>query len=252
MQRIGAAGGKVRVHVDQVAHPAHLGGENDLVAAQAVVLGGGGGFQRAHHDGLQHHLARRQRLLQLIVLVHHLGQQRLVERAPVDADAHRLLVFDSALDHDAEVVVVLAANGDVAGVDAVLGQRPRRGGKFFEQQVAVVVEVADDGHAQAALVQAFDDVRNGRGGLLVVHRDAHDLRAGQRQGRYLFDGARYVRRVGVGHRLHDDRNLPAHANLSDSDCAGFSTLNLRHASSLPATSRSSKPEGSFEQVLGAA
>jgi hypothetical protein len=37
-----------------------------------------------------------------------------------------------------------------------------------------------------------------------------------------------VRRVGVGHRLHDDRNLPADANLPDFDRGCFSALNLRH------------------------
>ena len=49
---------------------------------------------------------------ELGVLVHHLGEQRLVERAPVDADADGLLVLDGDFDHGAEVVVVLAADGD--------------------------------------------------------------------------------------------------------------------------------------------
>ena len=156
----------------------------------------------------------------------------MVERAPVDADAHRLLVLDGALDHHLEVVVVLLADGCIAGVDAVLGQRPRRSGELLEQQVAVVVEVAHDGHAQSARFQALHDVRNGRRGVVVVDRDADDLRGRLRQRRDLFDGARNVRRVGVGHRLHDDRNLPADANLPDLDRGCFSALNLRHASSL--------------------
>ncbi len=37
------------------------------------------------------------------------------------ADADGLLVLDGDLDHGAEVVVVFAADGAVAGVDAVLG-----------------------------------------------------------------------------------------------------------------------------------
>ena len=99
---------------------------------------------------------------QLGVLVHHAGEQRLIERAPVDADADGLLILDGALDHGAEVVVVLAADGGVAGVDAVLGESARGGGIFLEQEVAVVVEVADDGDAEAALVEAFNDVRGRR------------------------------------------------------------------------------------------
>ena len=99
----------------------------------------------------------------LIVLVHHAREQRAVERAPVHADAHRLAVFDGGFDHGAEIVVVLFADVDVAGIDAVFGQRARACGILLQQQMAVVVEVADDGHAHAELVQRIDDLRDGRG-----------------------------------------------------------------------------------------
>ena len=172
----------------------------------------------------------------LAVLVHHAREQRLIERAPVDADAHRLVILDGALDHGAEVVVVLAADRDVAGIDAVLGESARRGGILLEQDVAVVVEVADDGHADAALVEAFDDVRNGGGGVFVVDRDAHQLRAGEREGRNLLDGATATSAVSV---LVIDctttGNFPANANVADFDGGGFSALNLRHEDSLQRT-----------------
>jgi hypothetical protein len=87
------------------------------------------------------------------VLVHHAREQRLVERAPVHADAHRLAVLDGHFDHGAEIVVVLLADVDVAGIDAVLGQRARALGILLQQDVAVVMEVADDGHAHAELVE---------------------------------------------------------------------------------------------------
>ena len=60
------------------------------------------------------------------VLVHQLGEQLLVEAAPVDADAHRLVVARRRLDHLRELAVVLVALADVARVDAVLRQRLRR------------------------------------------------------------------------------------------------------------------------------
>ena len=41
--------------------------------------------------------------------VHQLGQQRLVERAPVDADADRLVVLDRDPDDGREVLVVALA-----------------------------------------------------------------------------------------------------------------------------------------------
>ena len=98
--------------------------------------------------------------------------------------------------------------------------------------MAVVVEVADDGDLETALREAIDDVRNGGGGVLVVDGDADDLRAGKGQGRDLFDGAGNVGRIGVGHGLDDDRDLPADANVANFDRGCFSALNLRHNSSL--------------------
>ena len=162
VQGVVAAGGEVGVDVDEVADAGDLGGEDDLVVAQAVALGGLGGVERADDHGFHHDVAGGQRARRAGVLVHHAGEQRLVERAPVDADADGLLVLDGALDHDLEVVVVFLADGGVAGVDAVLGEGAGGGGVLLEQEVAVVVEVADDGDADAALVEAFDDVRERR------------------------------------------------------------------------------------------
>ena len=45
----------------------------------------------------------------------------------------------------------LSADGCVAGIDAVLGQGARGGRIFLQQQVAVVVEIADDGDAMPRL-----------------------------------------------------------------------------------------------------
>ena len=44
--------------------------------------------------------------------------------------------------------------------------------------MAVVVEVADDGHAHAELVQGLDDLGHRGGGLVGVDGDAHQLGAG--------------------------------------------------------------------------
>ena len=54
--------------------------------------------------------------------------------------------------------------------------------------MAVVVEVADDRHAEAALLDAFDDGWDGGGGALVVHGDTDEL--GSREGKRgdLLDG----------------------------------------------------------------
>ncbi len=204
--------------------------------AEAVALGCGGGFERAGDHGLNHHVARRQRLSELAVLVHHAREERLIERTPVDADADRLLILDGALDHDAEVRIVFASDGNIAGIDAVLGESARSGGIFLEQDVAVVVKVSNDRHAQAALFKALDDVRNGCRGVFIVDRDANQLGAGESERGDLVDCALNVGRIGVGHRLDDDGNFPADSDVADADGWSFSAGDFCHVSSLPKSS----------------
>src|SRR5690606_33261986 len=103
----------------------------------------------------------------------------------------------------------------VAGVDAVLVEGA--GGPFVlgEELVAVVVEVADQGHVDAQVVEARADLgqRPRRGG--VVHRHAHDLAAGARQLGDLRGGGGGVGGVGVGHRLHHHRVPAAEGHAAD-------------------------------------
>ncbi len=194
----------------------------------AVADGELGRAQRALHHGFHHHVARILRFGELGVLVHQPREQLLIERAPVDADAHRLVVLDGNFDHGAEVVVVLLADGDVAGIDAVLGQRRRAGRVLLQQDVSVVVEVADDGHGYAKLGQAVDDVRHGFRRGIIVDGHADQFRAGAGQRHALADGAVDVGGVGVGHRLHHNWCITADANSADDGGIGLPALNLSH------------------------
>ena len=105
----------------------------------------------------------------------------LVERAPVDADAHGLVVGDGDFDHRLKILIVMLAGPDVAGIDAILGQRSSALGILFQQDVTVIVKVSDDGNGNSALAQPFDDMRNRGRGLASVDGDAHKLRAGARE-----------------------------------------------------------------------
>ena len=87
------------------------------------------------------------------LLIHQVGEQFLVERAPVGADAHRLVVLDRGLDDGAELAVFLFLEADIAGIDPVLVERHRAGGMIGEQLVADIVEVAHERHV-AALLEA--------------------------------------------------------------------------------------------------
>ena len=80
-----------------------------------------------------------------------------------------------------ELLVAPAAGSDVAGVDPVLVEGIGAGGVAREQQVSVVVEVADDRHVAAASTQAPLDLGNRRRGFGQVDRDAHQLGPGLRK-----------------------------------------------------------------------
>ena len=66
-------------------------------------------------------LAGAARLGPLRVGVHDARQHRLVEAAPVHADAHRLVVAAGELDDGGELRIALGARAYIAGVDAKLG-----------------------------------------------------------------------------------------------------------------------------------
>ncbi len=182
---------------------------------QAVFFGGFGRLDRAYNDRPQRDGLGVERLGQLVVLVHHAREQGAVERAPVDADAHRPAVFDGGFDHDAEIVVVLLADVDVSRIDAVFRQRSRHVGILLEQQMAVVMEIADDGHPDAELVDGLDDLGHGLRGIVGVDGDAHQLRACIGQRHHLIHRRHDVGRVGIGHRLNHDGVRSADLHVTD-------------------------------------
>ena len=63
---------------------------------------------------------------------------------------------------------------------------------------------------------------------LVVHRHAHQFRSGACQRGAPVDGAGDVGGIGIGHRLHHDWCIAAHAYSADQAGDGFSTVNVSH------------------------
>ena len=141
------------------------------------------------------------------VLVHQAGQQLLVQAAPVDADANRLVPAHRGLDHLAELAVALVALADIAGVDPVLGQRLRAFRVVRQQAMAVVVEVADQRNVDAHAVELLPDMRHCLRCLWRVDGDAHQFGAGQCQLLDLDRSADDIGSVGIGHRLHAHRRI---------------------------------------------
>src|SRR6185312_1806741 len=185
------------------------------LARQAEFLGPRGRIQRRTQQRLARHMRGVPGVDATGVLVHQGSHHRLVERAPVRADAHRLVVAQRLLDDRGELALVLLAETDVAGVDAVLGQYLGTGRLAFQQLMTVVVKVADDRHLHPHHRQPFGDARHRRRRGRGIDRDAHQFGAGAGQFGDLLRGAGRVLGVGIGHRLHHDRRTATHLHLSD-------------------------------------
>ena len=81
---------------------------------------------------------------------------------------------------------------------------------------------------QPLAADAFDDVGDGSGGVVVVDGDADDLGAGAGEGGDLLDGGLDVGGVGVGHGLDDDGGVGAYGDGTDFDRNGGTAVYLWH------------------------
>ena len=234
MQGVIAAAGQLAIDRDQVLHRRDLGGENDAVLRQAELLRPRGRKHRRLHHGLVHDRARIAWGLRRGILVHQPGQEFLIERAPVGADAHRLVVLERHLDDGGELPVLLVLETDIAGIDAVFIERLGAGRVVGQQLVTDVVEVADERHRHAELAEPVLDVRHRGRCLVAVDRNAHQFGAGGRQRRHLPRGPIHVGRIGIGHRLHHDRRTAADHHAADIHRYRSVTLRQCHSQSLRA------------------
>ena len=132
------------------------------------------------------------------------GQQRLVERAPVDPNPYRLVIPDSHFDDRAKIFVV-PFSPDVPRVDSVLGEGASTVGVLRQQQVAVIVEVTHDRDRDAHEAESLDDRRHSRRGLIIVDCHPHQLAPRSRKLGDLPHGGGHIGRIGVGHRLDHNR-----------------------------------------------
>ena len=135
------------------------------------------------------------------------------------------------------------------GLIRYLASARAQSGYFLSRMMAVVVEIADDRHAHAELVERLGDLRNRRGGLFGVDGDADQLRAGLRQRHHLIHGGRDVGRVGVGHGLDHDGVSAANSNSTNINGHGIAARGRRHSTSKDSivTNRAGGPKGSGSQ-----
>ena len=131
VQRIIATRGQGAVDIDQILHAADFRAENDLIGAQAALFGELSRIQRAHDHRFHCDFSGVFRFGEARVLVHHSGEQSLIERAPVHADAHRLLILDGHFDHGAEVGVVFRPIPTLPGLMRYLASARAHSGYFL-------------------------------------------------------------------------------------------------------------------------
>jgi hypothetical protein len=170
-------------------------------------LGGCRRFDGAHYHGVERHLSGILGFGELGILIHHAGEQRRIERPPIDADPDWFLILNGHFDHGPEIVIGLSTDVHVSWIDAVFGQRAGAIGILLEKNVAVIVEIADDGHADAELLERIDDFRKRCRRVFGIDRHADQLRAGLRQRHHLIDRGRNIGRIGIGHGLYDNRMI---------------------------------------------
>jgi hypothetical protein len=96
-----------------------------------------------------------------------------------------------------------------------------------EGEAIIEVNIGDERHRCLP-----DDLRHGGGGLLVRHRDPHDIDPGIDQPGDLLQRGFDIGGVGGGHRLHADRGIAADQDIADPYLAGLSTLGQHECPSL--------------------
>ena len=194
MQRVIADFGELLIGRDREEDVGRL--HADLEIVEVVILQDARVIERALHHRLGAGLA---------VLL----EQVLLERARVDADAHRHAVVLGGLDHLAHPF----GAADVAGIDAQTGSA-RVGG--LDGALIVEVDVGHDRHRRR-----LHDRMQRLGRVLVRTGHADDVDTRFLAASDLRDGGFGVRRQRVGHRLHGDWRAVAHRHGPDHDAPGL-------------------------------
>ncbi len=199
VQRIVAGFGELLIGGDGEKHVGGLA--RDLELEEIVVLEDLRMGERAFHHGFRAGLA--------VFL-----EQVALERAGIDADAHRAAMILGGL-HD---LLDPRGGADIAGIDAQAGSAALR---RFDGALIMEVNIGDDRHLDLA-----DDVLERQCRFLVRARDAHDIGAGLLKALDLLDRRLDVMGQRIGHRLHRDRRVAADRHLADMDLPTLATVNV--------------------------
>ncbi len=172
MQRLIRLAREVAINFHEVLRARNFAADDDLIFAQAVFQSEFGGLERGEHHALVDDFFGGEAEVFVGVLLHFAHHEFLIQRAAVHADADGLAVVARHFADGGELFVAALAGADVAGIDAVFIERGGAVGILGEQDMAVVMEVTDEGDVAALVEQALFDFRTAAAasGMLTVMR----------------------------------------------------------------------------------
>ena len=144
------------------------------------------------------------------------GQNVLFQRAGVDTDANRNVLFTAGNRHRAHPLVL----PDVAGVDANLIDTRRHA---IQRQTVIKMNVRHQRHIH----RRFDGVHQPYR-LCIRNGDAKNVASRRLQRFRLRDSTAHIRGGTVAHRLHRDRRRAAHRHPADKYRFTCPTLHCCH------------------------
>jgi len=149
------------------------------------------------------------------VLLHIDRDQFLIQGSSIDTDPDRLAVVASNSANGGEIGVVTMTGSYVPGVDSVFIEGLSAAWVTLKDDVAVEVEVTDQRHRVARILQPMLDFDYRLRRLMGVDGNANKLGAGGRKLTTLPSGCLGVGGVGVGHGLHHHRGIATDCDAAD-------------------------------------
>src|SRR5262249_54246884 len=177
MQRLLGFAAEIAIDGDEVARAGSFAGNDDLIVAEAGFESEVRGLQRGEDHALVDDVFGFLAEIFVGVLLHFGHDELLIKRAAIDADADWFAVVHRDFADGRKLFVTALARADVAGIDAVFVERFGTVWIFGEENVAVVMEVADDGDVAARVEKALFDFGNGGSGFWDVYGPANDFGA---------------------------------------------------------------------------
>ena len=150
---------QIAVHGNQIPRARSLARNNDLIVAQPALERQFRRLQRREHHAIIDNLFGLFAQILVRVLLHLVHDELLIQRAAIHADAHGFAVVARNFADRGKLFVAPLARAHVAWIDAVLVQRLRALWILRQQNVAVVMKIADDRRDATGIEQALLDFR---------------------------------------------------------------------------------------------